>query len=158
MTTSASHNANIVPRTSHNERKPEKLGSEPGRAIAGGEPRGYAETTLPGPKPERAPDGIRTAEGARRAADAGGIFPALPPSFARVTRKLLHASKMVRESAHVSTICVTPPRHRAVDPGVRFRQTGRRGSRRGPGRRRLDPPRRDGRPFRPQQFPPGRWP
>ncbi len=54
MTTSASHNANIVPRTSHNERKPEKLGSEPGRAIAGGELRGYAETTLPGPKPERA--------------------------------------------------------------------------------------------------------
>ena len=57
-----------------------------------------------------------------------------------------------RESAHVSAICVTSPRHRAVDPGVRFRQTGRRGPRRRCGRRRLDPSRRDGRAFRAQHF------
>ena len=57
-----------------------------------------------------------------------------------------------RESAHVPALHVTPPRHRAVDPGVGFLQAGRRGPRGRCGRRRLDPSRRDGRAFRAQHF------
>src|SRR5450432_4423943 len=102
-------------------RKREKSGTEAndrGRGTAG-----VDETTLPGPKPER----LRQCT---RVQDTGGVFPAFAPALHACYAEPPHASKMVRERAHVSTICVTPPRHRAVDPGVRFRQTGRRGPRR----------------------------
>ena len=80
------------------------------------------------------------------------LSPALPPGLAHVTRSRSARLEVSRESAHVSTIYATPPRHRAVDPGVGFRQAGRRSPRRRCGRRRLDPSRRDGRAFRPQHF------
>ena len=78
----------------------------------------------------------------------GRIAPGPPACYAEPFRP----SQEVRESAHVPAICVASPRHRAVDPGVGFRQTGRRGPRRRCGRRRLDPSRRDGRAFRAQHF------
>src|ERR1039457_5589778 len=85
--------------------KPEKLGSEPRRAIAGidkssGESqnpyelRGYAEPTLLGPKPER----LRQCT---RVRDTGGVFPAFAPGLCACYAGPQHASKMVRESAHV---------------------------------------------------------
>ncbi len=77
---------------------------------------------------------------------------ALPPACPHVTRETIRGLARVPGSAHVSAICVTSPRHRAVDPGVGFLQARRRGPRRRCGRRRLDSSRRDGRAFRSEHF------
>ena len=91
------------------------------------------------------------------AAEFSAPLAAIRPHCPRALRVLRgnrpHGFESGFGKAHMSRpICVTPPRHRAVDPGFRFRQTGRRGPRRRCGRRRLDPSRRDGRAFRPQHF------
>ena len=78
--------------------------------------------------------------------------PALPRAARMLRGAVPHASKVLRESAHVPAICATSPRHRAVDPGVGFRQAGRGSPRGRCGRRRLDPSRRDGRAFRAEHF------
>ena len=89
------------------------------------------------------------------AADFSAHRRALRPHCPRPSRMLRGPIPLPRSasgSAHVSAICVTSPRHRPVDPGGGFRQARRRGPRRGRGRRRLDPSRRDGRTFRSQHF------
>src|SRR5450759_3112603 len=81
------------------------------------------------------------------------ICPHCPRALRVLREAIPYARKWFSEkSAHVSAIWVTPPGDRAVDPGFRFRQIGRRGPRRRCGRRRLDSPRRDGRTFRPQHL------